>query len=131
MATDINKIVIIGRLTKNPELKNINGTQLAKFTLASEQGFGDKKSTGFFDCIAWGKQAEIISKYMQRGNRVGIDGSLQFSSWEKDGQKRSKVEIRVDNFQFLEPKNTENHNENQSIQQSFDGTVQTIPDPFA
>lgn len=134
---DINKVIVVGRLTRDIELKLVGETSLGKFGLALEQGFGDKKSTLFIDCIVWGKQAEIMSKYLRKGNRLGIDGSLYFSSWEKDNQKRSKVEIKVDSFQSLEPKNNDsnssNYHENQNIQQSFGGAIQDdqLPDPFA
>jgi len=112
MATDINKVILIGRLTRDPELKSTNsGSFFCKITLAVNRSFyrkeGDvKEEVGFFDCIAWGKTAEIISKYLQKGRRVGIDGFLRFSSWEnQEGKKQSKVEIQIENFQFLESRN--------------------------
>ena len=106
--SDVNRVVLIGRLVRDPELKSTNtGTYFCKFTLASNrtisQKEGEKKDeVGFFDCIAWGKLAEVISKYTQKGKRVSVDGSLRFSSWEHEGRKQSKVEIYVENLQFLE-----------------------------
>lgn len=99
---DINKLVIIGRLTKEPELRTTTGGKsLCKFSIAVN---GYKDEVGFFDCIAWDKTAETIAKYVRKGQRIGIDGSIKFSSWESDGKKRSKVEINVDRFQFLDKK---------------------------
>ncbi|MDH4200102.1 MAG: single-stranded DNA-binding protein [Spirochaetia bacterium] len=111
MANDINRVVLVGRLTRDPELKSTNnGSYLCRFTLASNRTIfqkdgENKEEVGFFDCIAWGKLAEIISKYTQKGRRVGIDGALRFSSWENaEGKRQSKVEIFVESFQFLDSK---------------------------
>jgi len=107
--SDVNRVVLIGRLVRDPELKSTNaGTYFCKFTLASNrtifQKEGENKDeVGFFDCVAWGKLAEVVSKYTQKGKRVSVDGSLRFSSWESaEGKKQSKVEIYVENLQFLE-----------------------------
>lgn len=116
MANDINRVILVGRLTRDPELKSTNtGAYLCRFSLASNRTIFQKdaenrEEVGFFDCVAWGKLAEIISKYAQKGRRVAVDGSLRFSSWENaEGKKQSKVEIHTDNFQFLDSKgaNTE------------------------
>lgn len=109
MANDINRVILVGRLTRDPEIKSTSaGTVFARFTLASNRSYRAKEETreeaGFFDCIAWGKQAEIIGKYLSKGRRVAVDGSLRFSSWETDGKRNSKIEIQVENFQFLDPK---------------------------
>lgn len=99
---------MVGRLTRDPELKSTNnGKYYCRFSLASNRyDFGKKQDVaGFFDCVAWSKQAETISKYCSAGNRIGISGRLAWSSWQdSEGKKRSKVEIVVDNFQFLETK---------------------------
>ena len=106
--SDINKVILIGRLTKDPELKSTSGgTNFCKFTLASNKDFGSgenrKETVGFYDCIVWGKSAEAAAKYFQKGKRIGVDGSLSFSSWQnQEGKKQSKVEINVDRFQFLD-----------------------------
>ena len=111
MANDINKTILVGRLTRDPELKNTaGGSSLCNFTLASNhtQFVKDGENidhVGFFDCVAWGKLAEIIAKYAVKGQRVGIDGALRFSSWENaEGRKQSRVTINVENFQFLDSK---------------------------
>lgn len=134
MANDINRVILVGRLTRDPELKSTNsGSYFCRFTLASNRSIyrkdqDPKEEVGFFDCVAWGKQAEIISKYVQKGRRVGIDGSLRFSSWENtEGKKQSKIEIFVENFQFLDPKGAD-----RTPTQSFDddmamGAVRSTP----
>jgi len=123
MANDINRVLLVGRLTRDPELKSTpSGTYLCRLTLASNRTVfvrdGDnKEEVGFFDCIAWGKLAEVISKYAQKGRRVGVDGSLRFSSWDNtEGKRQSKIEIYVENFQFLDVKNsTESQQNNDSF----------------
>lgn len=115
MANDINRVILIGRLTRDIELKSTNnGGQLARISLASNRSIYNKSSgeskeeVGFFDCVAFGKQAETMAKYLQKGRRVCIEGSLRWSSWEgTDGKKQSKVEIAVDQFQFLDAKSGE------------------------
>lgn len=112
MASDINKVILIGRLTRDPELKATNsGTNFCRFSLASNRSIYNKTSNesrdevGFFDCIAWGKSAEIIHKYLGKGRRICVEGTLRWSSWENsEGKKQSKVEIQVESFQFLDSK---------------------------
>lgn len=114
MANDINRVALIGRLTRDPELKATNtGASICRLTLASNRTIfkrdaANTEEVGYFDCIAWGKLGEMISKYAQKGKRVAVDGSLRWSSWESsDGKKSSKVEIHVENFQFLDAKPAE------------------------
>lgn len=111
MANDLNRVVLVGRLTRDPELRSTNsGSYLCRFSLASNRTIFQKdaenrEEVGFFDCVAWGKLAEVISKYTQKGRRVAVDGSLRYSSWENtEGKRQSKVEIFVENFQFLDSK---------------------------
>ena len=112
MSSDINNVVLIGRLTRYPELKSTNsGQTFCRFTLASNRSIYNKQSgenrdeVGFFDCVAWGKGGEAIHKYLDKGRRICVEGSLRWSSWEgTDGKKQSKVEIHVEGFQFLDAK---------------------------
>ncbi|HRP70151.1 MAG TPA: single-stranded DNA-binding protein, partial [Turneriella sp.] len=112
MANDINRVILIGRLTRDPELKSTNsGNYFCRFSLASNRNIYNKQTgesrdeVGFFDCVAWGKSAESIHKYLQKGRRICVDGSLRWSSWEgQDGKKQSKVEIHIETFQFLDSK---------------------------
>jgi len=107
MASDINKVILIGRLTKDPELRAIqSGATLASFSVANNRTYaqnGEKKEyTSFFNCIAWGKLGEVIVQYCKKGQRIALEGRLQQKTWEdQNGQKRYAVEIVVENFQFL------------------------------
>lgn len=122
MASDINRVILVGRLTRDPELKTTSGGSFyCRFSLASNRSFYKKETNetvdeaGFFDCVAWGKLAEVISKYVTKGRRIGIDGSLRFNSWEdSEGKRQSKVNIYVENFQFLESKQADNYSASDS-----------------
>ncbi len=117
MATDMNNVSLVGRLTRDPELKTIpSGTAIATFSIAVNKSYvsnGEKKEeTSFFNCLAWGKKGETMAQYCSKGSRIGIEGKLQQRSWDdKDGNKRSTVEIVVDNFQFLDSKKQEGQQE--------------------
>lgn len=110
MANDTNLSILIGRLTRDPELKYIpSGAAVCSFSLAVNRttGTGDakKEHVSFLNCVAWQKGGEIISKYATKGDRIAVTGHLAQRSWDdKDGSKRSAVEIVVDGFQFLTPK---------------------------
>ena len=107
---DINKVLIIGRLTRDIEIKTTNsGAMIGKFSLASnrKEKSGDTwtEKPGFFDCVAFGKTSEVLKQYTRKGSKLCVEGSLRWSSWEgTDGKKASKVEINVEGFQFLDPK---------------------------
>lgn len=108
--TDINRVNLIGRLTRDPELRYTpSGAAVCSFTLANGRTFtqsGEKKEqTSFIDCVAWQKTGEIIAEYCKKGHRIAVEGRLQQRSWDdQDGKKRSKIEVVIDNFQFLESK---------------------------
>ena len=110
MASDINRVIIIGRMVKDPELRYTqSGTSVASFSVANNRTYvssGEKKEVvSYFNCVAWGKMGEIIVQYSKKGHRLGIEGRLQQRSWEdQNGNKRSTVEVIVENFQFLTPK---------------------------
>ena len=106
MATDFNRVFIIGRATKDVELKATQGgSHVASMSIANNRSWtqnGEKKEqVSFFNCTAWGKLAETISKYVHKGDRIAVEGRLQQRTWEKEGQKHSAVEVVIDNVQFL------------------------------
>lgn len=106
MAQDTNTTIITGRLTKDPELKSTNsGTYFCRFSVANnysvKQGDQWVEKANFFDVVAWGKQAETIHKYVQKGQKLLIEGALRWSSWEHEGKKHSKVEILLERFEFM------------------------------
>lgn len=106
MANDLNKVVLIGRLTRDPELKQIGETTVGKFSLAVGSSYkkGNEKvdETSFFDCEIWGKLADVLGQYATKGKQIAIEGKLKQDTWDtQDGKKASKVKIRVENFQLL------------------------------
>ncbi|GHV79676.1 single-stranded DNA-binding protein [Spirochaetia bacterium] len=106
MAADINHVVLVGRLTRDAELKYTAGGQaVCKFSIAVNRNkkSGDQwvDEASFFDVTLWGRQGEAVNQYLVKGKQVGIDGELRQDRWEQDGQKRSKVEIVANNLQLL------------------------------
>jgi len=106
----MNQIVIMGRLTRDPELRHTpNGVAVASFTLAVDRGFspkdGGEKQTDFIDVVAWRNTAEFISKYFVKGQMAAVTGRLQIRDWtDKDGNKRRSAEVVADNIYFTESK---------------------------
>lgn len=107
MSNDINKVILIGRLTRDPETKTTpNGTTVTRASIANgytyKQGTEKKEQTSYFDLTLWGKQGEILAEYGKKGQQLCIEGSLDQKRWQdSDGKNRSAVEITVSNFQFL------------------------------
>ncbi len=103
---DINHVVLVGRLTKNAELKYTNnGQAVSKFSIAvnARRKKDDQwvDEAHFFDVTYWGKAAEAVNPYLLKGKQVGVEGSLRQNRWEQDGQSRSKVEINANNVMLL------------------------------
>lgn len=107
MARGFNKVVLMGNLTRDPELRSIpSGQQVASFSLAVNRTWKNasgeqQEAVDYIDCNAWGKPAEIITQYMNKGSAILVSGRLQQRSWEQDGQKRNKVEVVVEDFNFV------------------------------
>jgi len=106
MANDINMVVLVGRLTRESELKFLsNGTAVCRFSLAvnrmKRSGDQREEEVSYFDITVWGKQAETLNPYLGKGRQVCINGELRQSRWEQDGQSRSKVEVVANNVQLL------------------------------
>ena len=102
----MNKVQLIGRLTKEPEIKlTSNQTKFCQFTVAVDRRFKDangNKQTDFINCLAWKQTAEFISKYFHKGSRIAVAGSIQTRSYEKDGQKVFITEVIADDVEFVE-----------------------------
>ena len=98
----MNKVILIGRMTKDAELKFVGGSgqAISKFTLAVKRPF-KKDETDFINCTAFGKQAETIASYTQKGQELAIEGSIRTGSYEKDGQKFYTTEIIINSFEFV------------------------------
>lgn len=100
----MNKVFLIGRLTKDIELRyTASQTAVAKFTLAVGRK-KDKDHSDFIGCIAYGKTAEIMERYVRKGHRIGIVGHIQTGSYERNEQKIYTTDVIVDEMEFLEPK---------------------------
>lgn len=104
----MNKVELIGRLTKDPEVKlTTNQTAYCNFTVAVDRRFKDKdgqRQSDFINCVAWKQTADFINKYFHKGSRIGLCGSIQTRSYEKDGQKVFITEVLVDEVEFVESK---------------------------
>ena len=104
----LNHITIMGRLTRDPELRYTQSqTPVASFTLAVDRDFGSRdggeKQTDFIDCVAWRQTAEFVSKYFTKGSMAVVSGRLQIGDWtDRDGGKRRSAEVVVDNMYFGE-----------------------------
>lgn len=107
----LNKIIIMGRLTADVELRRTNtGTAVASFTLACDRDFGEKE-TDFIEVVAWRNTAEFVSKYFGKGRMAVVSGRLQIRKWQdKDGNKRSTAEVVADNVYFGDSKKDEQEN---------------------
>lgn len=108
MAASLNKVLLIGNLTRDPELRYVpSGTAVATFTVAvnriyTSQAGEKKEDVAFIKIVVWGRRAEVCGEYLSKGSPVFIEGRLQSRSWEgQDGQKRSTTEVIADNVQFL------------------------------
>lgn len=104
----INKAILVGRLTADPELKQTpSGISVTRFSVACDRPYssnGERKAD-FINCIAWRQNAEFISKYFRKGNAIGIDGSIQTDNYtDKNGNKRYTTEVLVDRASFVESK---------------------------
>lgn len=103
---DINHVVLVGRLTRDAELRYTNsGSAMAAISLAinTRRRRDDQwvDEAHFFDAVVWGKTAESLSPYLTKGKQIGLEGELRQNRWEQDGQRRSKVEIFTRNIQLL------------------------------
>ena len=107
----LNHIVLMGRLTRAPELRYTQSqTPVASFSLAVDRDFGrgEEKQTDFIDCVAWRQTGEFVSKYFQKGSMAVVSGRLQIRDWtDRDGNKRRSAEVVVDNVYFGESKRRE------------------------
>jgi single-strand DNA-binding protein len=107
----LNRIVLIGRLTRDPELRYVpSGHPVASFTLAVDRPFANQqgeRETDFIDIVAWRKLAEQVSQHLSKGRLVAVEGRLQIRSYEtQDGQKRKVSEVVADGVRFLDRKAT-------------------------
>jgi single-strand DNA-binding protein len=104
--TDLNHVILIGRLTRDAELRYTAGGQaVCKFSIAvnrrRKNGDQWEDEANFFDIVLWGRQGESLNQYLVKGKMIGVEGELRQDRWQQDGQNRSKVEIVANNIQLL------------------------------
>ena len=114
----INRTILVGRLTKDPELRYTSSNlAVVKFTLAVNRTFAGpsgEREADFIQCVVWRKQAENLARFVRKGSLIGVEGRIQTGSYDdKDGIRKYTTEVVCDSVQFLEPKNqnTESSNE--------------------
>jgi single-strand DNA-binding protein len=103
---DLNHVVLVGRLTRDAELKSIaSGQSVCKFSIAvnrrRKNGDQWEDEVNYFDVVVWGRQGESLHHFLEKGKQVGVDGELKQDRWQQDGQNRSKVEIVANYVQLL------------------------------
>lgn len=108
MARSVNQVILMGNLTRDPELRNTpNGQSVCSFSLALNRSYKDasgewQEATDYIDVTAWGPLGERVSQYLNKGRRCLVQGRLQSRSWEQEGVKRSKVEVLASDVTFLD-----------------------------
>lgn len=110
----INRVIISGNLTRDPEVrKTQGGMSVMKIGVAVNDRRRDPNTgnwedyPNFIDCVLFGKRAESMERYLRKGLKVAIEGKLRWSQWERDGQKRSKIEVIADDIEFMSAKEKE------------------------
>lgn len=108
----INKAILMGRLTRDPELRHTgNGTAVCSFTVAIDNGYGDNRTTDFINCVAWSKTAEFVEKYFTKGRLIIVVGRIQTRTWEgQDGKKNYVTEVVASEVSFGESKRNAEEN---------------------
>lgn len=107
MARSFNQVILMGNLTRDPELRSTpTGQSVCSFSLALNRSYKGadgnwQEVTDYVDCVAWGPLGERVSQYLQKGRPCLVNGRLQSRSWEQEGQKRSKVEVVASDVTFL------------------------------
>ncbi|MGN0162365.1 MAG: single-stranded DNA-binding protein [Candidatus Ornithomonoglobus sp.] len=129
----MNKVLLVGRLTADPELRQTpQGTAVTRFTVAVDRRFRREggQQADFITCVAWRQQAEFVCRYFNKGKLIGVEGSIQTSSWDgKDGKRQYSTEVICDNVEFVGSKSESGSNggSNGAYQQNFGGGFNAEP----
>lgn len=135
MARGLNKVIAIGNLGADPELKYIpSGAAVVNFSIAASEQWKDKSTgqpqerTEWIRCEAWGKLAEVISQYLQKGSQLYLEGKMVTDRFEKDGQTHFSTKVRIDNVLFLgggsgQPQSRPAQQPSQPAQEDFDDDI--------
>lgn len=128
----MNSVNLIGRLTRDPEVRYTTGnnpTAVARFSLAVNDGYGDKERTSFISTVVFGRQAENCEKYLSKGSRIGVSGRLQTGSYEKDGTKFYTTDVVANRVEFLSGGANKNDNVKQEVPQEYESDgFEYVPD---
>lgn len=126
----INKAIIGGRLTRDPEPSaTVGGTEVSKFSVAIDRRYkkqGEEKQTDFLNVTAFGKTAEFVNKYFEKGKAIIVVGSIQSRSYEKDGQKRYVTEIIAEEVNFAGSKKDSTSEESSSVKEYPDSATEAL-----
>ena len=124
----MNKIIITGNLTKDPELTQTpNGTTVCKFTVAVNRGYGDSRTADFYNILAWRRLGEAVAEHTRKGSKVAVIGDIQQRYYEgNDGVKRLTLDVQASEVEFLTPKQDAPQESAQSAKKK--ATFQTFDD---
>ena len=128
----MNNAVLVGRLTRDPETRTTqSGIAVTSFTLAVDRRFKDKETgeygADFIRCTAWRQTAEFIDKYFRKGSKLGVIGSIQTGSYEKDGRTVYTTEVVVDEAYFVEPKAAAEKRQDEEYDKAERGAIESEP----
>lgn len=133
MARSINQVILMGNLTRDPELRQIpSGQSVCSFSLALNRSYKDQsgewqEATDYVDVTAWAALGERVAQYLSKGRRCLVQGRLQSRSWEQDGQKRSKVEVLANDVTFLDSRGGGDNAGGDSYQANSSASQRTAP----
>ena len=118
----INKVILMGRLTRDPEMRHTNsGTPVTTFSIAINSGYGENQRTDFVNCLAWNKTAEFVTKYFTKGKMIIVIGRITTRSWEtQDGKRAYATEVVANEVNFGESKSSQQTATQPSMQDDDD-----------
>lgn len=121
----INRVVLTGNLTRDPQLRRTqSGMAILEFGMAVNDRRKNSQTgqwedyANFVNCVMFGSRAESVVNYISKGSKVGVEGKLRYSSWEKDGQKRSKLEVVLDDIEFMDGKRQQQPQQQQAVDET-------------
>lgn len=128
----VNKVILLGRVGKEPEIRQVGDNKVANFSIATSEKFKDKsgnkvENTEWHNVVFWGKQAELIEQYVHKGDELYIEGSIKTETYEKDGEKRYAVKIKGSVITFV----SQVKKEVESQHQNGDRTTKQYEEPIA
>lgn len=126
--SSFSRVILVGRLVRDAELRSVSSTQIANFTVAVDENRKDKdgswkKDTSFIDCTLFGRQAELITAHAGKGSLVLVDGRLRQEQWEKNGEKKSRIKVNGDKYVLLSEKKQHAQSEESSYAYEHDADI--------